>query len=130
MPTYLYACTACGHKQDGVRRVDERDDCPHCERCFGNTERRITATMVSVFTPYTTACFDKETGKPMRIKSAAEHRAFLARNGLEEVGNDKSLAPKPPEQIAHLRREKLKELAADGIAPTYNLNEESHEATL
>lgn len=130
MPTYVYAC-GCGTRTEAVRRIDDRDDCPPCRTCGGATERRITATMVAVFQPYVTPCFDKESGERMRINSASEHRAFLARNGLEEVGNDKSMAPRPPEEIAQRRREKLKELAADGIkSPSFEFDPDTHEASL
>jgi hypothetical protein len=35
------------------------------------------------------------------IRNRREHEAFLRRNGYEEVGNDKSMAPKSNEEIAH-----------------------------
>jgi putative FmdB family regulatory protein len=127
MPTYTYQCRDCHKRQESVRRVAERDDCPRCNRCYGATERRITPTMVATgFQPYKTVAFDKETGKPMLIRSRAEHRAFLSRNGYEEVGNDKSCAPLPPEEIAYRRKQALKEQEQ---APPFEFNEETHEAS-
>lgn len=128
MPTYVYQCLECAKRQEAVRRIAERDECPKCDRCYGITERRITATMVSVFQPYTTPCFDRETGKPMRINSASEHRAFLARNGLEEVGNDKSMAPLSPEAHAERRARKLKEEDEARSQPSFDFDPTTHEA--
>jgi putative FmdB family regulatory protein len=125
MPTYVYQCS-CGKRQDAVRTIAERNDCPRCS-CGGATERRITAPLaVRAFTPYRTAVFDKEAGRPMEINSKAEHESFLRRNGFEEVGNDQSMAPLPQEEIAHRRAEKLKEQGS----PEYAFNEQTHEATL
>lgn len=108
MPTYEYACTTCGHRQDAVRTVDKRNDCPHCERCYGDTEKIITPTMVSVFHPYMPVAGNREDGSKRMIRSKSEHEAFLRRNGYEEVGNDKSMAPPPPEAIAE-RKEKWRD---------------------
>jgi hypothetical protein len=63
--------------------------------------RVITPTFVKVFNPYVTIANDKDTGKPMRIRSQDEHSAFLRRNGFEEVGTDKSMAPPCAEEVAH-----------------------------
>lgn len=130
MPTYEYRCTACGTRQDAVRRIAERDNCPRCTRCYGDTERRITSTMVSVFAAYRAVAADKETGERPVIRSKAEHEAFLRRNGYEEVGNDKSMAPPSMEEFQHRRAEKLKEEAAARAVPDFTFNEETHEATL
>ena len=126
MPTYEYRCEN-GHRQDAVRRVTERDNCPPC-KCGAPTERRITPTMVSVFTPYRAVAVDKESGERPLIRSQAEHRAFLARNGYEEVGNDKSMAPLPTEEVRHRRAEKIKEYQADPNIE-YNFDPITHEAT-
>lgn len=81
--------------------------------------------MVAVpFQPYTTAVYDKDSGKPVHIRNRDEHRAFLVRNGLEEVGNDKSMAPPSAEEVAHRRAEKLKEQC-----PAFQFDSETHEAT-
>lgn len=127
MPTYTYFCDACRTHQTAYRKIDARDDCPACDRCAGATERRITPTMVSVFTPYTTPCYDKESGGRMVIRNQAEHRAFLARNGLEEVGNDPSMKPLPQEEIAYRHREQKKALADTTV---YEMDPDTHEASL
>lgn len=100
MPLYSYRCLECSKVVDAVRAVDERHDCPKCNRCYGTTEKILTPTMVSVFNTYQTIAQDKETGKRVKIGSRAEHQAFLRRNGYEEVGNDKSMAPPRPEEVA------------------------------
>ena len=128
MPTYTYACTGCGARTEALRTIAERDDCPACPACLQRTERRITATMVSVFTPYRAVAEDKDSGERPLIRSRAEHEAFLRRNGYEEVGNDKSMAPLSQEEVKHNRAAKLKEAASDDIQ--FDFNEESHEATL
>lgn len=38
--------------------------------------------------PYRSVAVDKETGKRVNIESRRQHREFLARNDLVEVGND------------------------------------------
>jgi len=123
VPTYLYFCNQCAKRQDAFRRIAERDDCPACA-CGAATERRITATMVSVFSPYRSVAADKESGERPIIRSQAEHNAFLARNGYEEVGNDKSMAPKHPEEIAARRAVALNEQSADA----FDFNHDTHEA--
>lgn len=124
MPTYRYICPYCRMAQDAYRKINERDNCPVCD-CGATTERRITAAMVSVFQPYTTVAYDKEAGKPLHIKSQGEHRAFLQRNGYEEVGNDQSMAPLPQEEVAHRRRQKLKAQQQD---PDFAFNPDTQEA--
>lgn len=93
MPIYRYRCGVCKRTQDEFRTIDQRDQYPACHDAM---ERVIMPTMVSVFKPYTTAAIDKDRGERIVIKSQDEHRAFLRRNGYEEVGNDRSMAPRPP----------------------------------
>ena len=122
MPTYVYSCPICRKRQEAVRRIAERDDAPRC--CGGVlTERRITATMVSVFSPYQAIAADKESGERPLIRTRAEHEAFLRRNGYEEVGNDRSMAPPSAEEIAARAAEQRTEEVP------YTLNEETMEAT-
>lgn len=90
-------------RQDAYRKIDERHDAPTC-KCGERTELRITATMVSVFNPYMPVAADKEDGKHRMVRTKAEHEAFLRRNGYEEVGNDKSVAPKSSEEIAERQK--------------------------
>ena len=130
MPTYVYACPGCEKRIETHRRIAERDDCPVCTGCGGPTERRITATMVSVFNPYRAVAIDKESGERPVIRSRAEHEAFLRRNGYEEVGNDTSMAPRSQEEVAHRRVEKLKEENEARNQPAFAFNPDTHEATL
>jgi predicted nucleic acid-binding Zn ribbon protein len=96
MPIYRYRCGVCKRTQDEFRTIDRRDDYPACHDAM---ERVIMPTMVSVFKSYMTAAIDKGRGTRIEIKSADEHRAFLRRNGYEEVGNDTSMAPRPPKPV-------------------------------
>lgn len=127
MPTYVYQCQACRKKVDAVRRIEERNDAPLC--CGAATERRIVAPLaVRSFSAYQAIAVDKDSGARPLIRSKAEHEAFLRRNGYEEVGNDSSMAPLHTEQLAERRTRKLKELADDGIQPSFELDPDTHEA--
>lgn len=134
MPTYTYRCSACGLTDNAFRRISERNDAPVCPReGHGPMERVLTPPMLAVFQPYLTPAFDKESGERQMIRSRAEHEAFLRRNGLEEVGNDKSFAPVPAEEAAYRKREKIKEMERDAaLSPPaeFDFNRDTHEATL
>jgi putative FmdB family regulatory protein len=106
MPVYEFKCQECGSHVTAYRSIAERHDAPICH---GPTRRILTPTFVKVFNPYTTAVWDKEAGKPMRIRTQDEHRAFLQRNGFDEVGNDKSRAPLSEEEAAHNRAQQKDE---------------------
>ena len=112
MPIYSYICSICGEKEDAFRKIAEMDDAPlHCSTPM---ERRITATMIAPgFTPYRAIAVDKEVGKRPFIRSRDEHRAFLARNGYQEVGNDKSMAPPSREEIMDRKPEPAKNVEYD-----------------
>lgn len=130
MPTYVYRCKLCGFQGDAFRKMVDRDQAPRCLSkgpCLGETERRITATMVSVFSPYRAVAVDKETGERPQINSRAEHEAFLRRNGYEEVGNDKSMAPPSREQFMAERARKLKEQVEPA---TFDFDESTHHAQM
>lgn len=130
MPTYTYRCSKCPALGTAFRTIAERNRCPKCTQCGAGTEKILTPPMVSVFSPYTTVAHDKESGKPQRIRTQAEHRAFLTRNGYEEVGNDKSMAPLSADEHAHRRAEKLKEQEEASHQPVFDFNEETHHAGL
>jgi len=129
MPVYTYKCRACGLVGTAYRKVADRHAAApiHCEL---PTELVITPTMVAVFSPYQTVAHDKETGKPMRIRTQREHEAFLRRNNFEEVGNDKSCAPLMGEDLAEHQARRRREDAAALAAPAFNFDTDTHEATL
>ena len=128
MPVYVYRCGTCQAKGTAYRTIAERDLCPTCTQCGAATEKIITPTMVAVFTPYRAVAEDKDSGKRPIIRTRAEHDAFLRRNGYEEVGNDRSMAPRAPEEIQQRRAEKLKEEQAALEQPTFDFDPETHFA--
>ena len=132
MPIYTYRCKSkkCRATGTAFRTIAERDRCPRCSQCKGMTEKIITPTMVSVFTPYRAVAFDKESGKRPLITSQDEHSAFLRRNGYEEVGNDKSMAPPSRDEFLAKRAQKLKEENEARNQPVFDFNEDTHEASL
>lgn len=86
------------------RKIDARDVVPVCTFLLCGDplgmHREITPTMVSVFNPYRSIVGEKDGGERPVIRNRADHEAFLRRNGYEEVGNDKSMAPPHPEELA------------------------------
>lgn len=93
MPVYRYECHECGRKVDAFRHVNQRDDAPVCHQKA--MTRRIMPTMVApAFNTYRAVAEDKESGERPVIRSRDEHRAFLRRNGYEEVGDDPAFLPK------------------------------------
>lgn len=127
MPTFTYRCLSCAAQGTAFRSIAERLNCPTCTQCGSSTEKLIDAGVgVAVFKPYKTVAHDKETGKTLRIRTQADHRAFLARNGYEEVGNDKSMAPLAPDEIEQRRAEQLKAQEA----PVFDFDETTHQAAL
>ena len=85
MPIYTYSCQKCTAYWDEFRKIDARDESPNC--CGGPMQRIIVPTMVSPdIQSYRTIACDKETGKKVTIDSRKQHREFLKRNDLIEVG--------------------------------------------
>jgi putative FmdB family regulatory protein len=94
MPTYEYECGECGFVQELVRRVADRNDpaiCPcQAQRAAASqiAAKRVilTAPMGQAdLAPYIATAGDM-AGKP--ITSRREHREYLKRNKLREVGTD------------------------------------------
>ena len=53
MPLYSYRCKSCKAVTDAFRRIAERDDCPPCDECEGNTKKIISTYSVHPdFEPY------------------------------------------------------------------------------
>jgi predicted nucleic acid-binding Zn ribbon protein len=48
MPTYTAKCPVCGRVQDYVKKINERDDVPHCNRygCGGYLTERVIMTPI------------------------------------------------------------------------------------
>jgi putative FmdB family regulatory protein len=121
MPIYRYRCPFCLGEQDEYRKIAERDQAPECHR--RSMERVIMPTMVSVFNSYTPIAADKDDGKRRVIRTKKEHEAFLRRNGYEEVGNDKSMAPPHPEEVK-ARREQWKDAPDTPVVDVEKLKRE------
>lgn len=47
MPTYTAKCEVCGHEQDYIARVQDRENTPICQVCEGDMYKIVTATMVT-----------------------------------------------------------------------------------
>ena len=87
MPIYTVMCDQCGKEEDIYRSLAEFNNLPDC--CGAAMHRKICAPMVIAdIEPYQAAAVDVATGKAPVIKSRADHRAFLRRNGYAEVGNE------------------------------------------
>lgn len=94
MPFYDIKCGACAVTSEVFRTVAERHDLPACG-CGGANSIVIRAPMVrSDIEPYQAVATDIATGKPPVIRSRSEHREYLQRNGLVEVGTEK-MTPSP-----------------------------------
>ena len=88
MPTYEWECTRkrprCGKHRDVICTVAARNEPQVCE-CGKPMVRTITASMVMPdIRPYVAVAGDR-AGKP--IGGRAEHREFLKRNRLIEIGD-------------------------------------------
>lgn len=117
MPMYRYRCPFCLMEADEFRKMAEMDDAPTCHN--RKMERVILPTMVSVFHPYQSVAADKESQNRPFIRTRAEHESFLRRNGYEEIGNDKSMAPRSPEEILERRQ---RAAADDAAAPMVDVD--------
>lgn len=83
MPLYAYSCR-CGAKAESFASVDARHTA--APRCHGRMTLEIMPTMVNAdIAPYVAVAGDM-AGKP--IGSRREHREYLKRNALVEVGNE------------------------------------------
>ena len=81
MPIYDYQCPKCGRVTEAARAVDERHLAPDCH---GPMDRIISAPAMVMpdIQPYR-AIVDGST-----ISSRAQHREYLRKHGLIEVGNE------------------------------------------
>jgi putative FmdB family regulatory protein len=89
MPTYPHKCNSCGHPEEVVRRVANRNDPVTCSACGGACGRVIVAPLIS---PDYTAYNSPIDGR--LIQGKREHLADLARNGcrIREPGETRENA--------------------------------------
>lgn len=94
MPLYAYAC-ACGHSAEEWHPMKDRNS-KGPKHCGKRMPIEITGShsVWKGFEPYQAMGREKAF-----IRTRAEHKAYLARNNYEEVGNDNSMAP--PELYMH-----------------------------
>lgn len=107
MPTYEYECGACGAVIEIVSRIADRDapvTCP-CQRERAAAERLVAKRVILTapmgqpdIAPYLGTAGDR---KGLPITSRREHREYLKRNNLREVGTDL------PKNTAKMRTSKL-----------------------
>jgi hypothetical protein len=84
MPIYLYACPRCNAHREIHKPVARYDDEEYCE-CGAQLDIQLCAPMViGDIAPYMAVAGDR-AGK--MINSRREHREFLKRNRLVEVGD-------------------------------------------
>jgi putative FmdB family regulatory protein len=86
MPVYEWECPSCGQERDVVAPVSQCYDPQTCE-CGAAMNKVIKSAPYGTpdITPYVAVTGDM-AGKP--ITSRREHREFLKRNRLVELGND------------------------------------------
>lgn len=81
MPVYTYLCQ-CGKSADEYRSIETRNNAPLCT-CGKQSQRVISAPMVTPdIQPYKAVAGDQPW-----ITSRAQHREFLKKNNLVEIGN-------------------------------------------
>jgi putative FmdB family regulatory protein len=106
MPTYEFECEYCERQREEVLTIEQRHDAPFC--CGHRMARIITAPRINPdIAPYQAVGGDM-AGK--YITSRKEHREFLKRNRLVEVGNEpirpikNDFRPRKGEIAAELKR--------------------------
>ena len=48
MPTYEAQCLTCDHRQDYIRKIDDRFNTPLCDECGGEMSKAVTTCMVPI----------------------------------------------------------------------------------
>lgn len=80
MPLYSYRCQSCKAVTDAFRRIAERDDCPECSECDGDTKKIISTYSVhSDFAPY----YDENL--ETHIESKQHRKKVMKEKGLVEA---------------------------------------------
>lgn len=41
MPLYVYICEQCGHIINKLQSMEDRNNCPKCDKCSGDTKKVI-----------------------------------------------------------------------------------------
>lgn len=84
MPLYSYNCARCGAQREAFACVDQRHNA--APKCHGRMKLEIMPTHVAPdIQPYRAMAGDKAG---QFITSRREHREYLRRNRLVEVGNE------------------------------------------
>lgn len=82
MPIYRVKCGQCEYQADIFRRMSEYDDLPL--HCGISVQRMVCAPMIAVDIPAYRA-----TATGQMIEGRAQHREYLRKNDLVEIGNEK-----------------------------------------
>ncbi len=85
MPTYEYACTACGHRLEAVQKFTDEalSECPEC----GGKLRKVFAAPGIVLKG---SGFYKTDTRAQDKRSSSEHSAGGGSNGSGSPGSDKA----------------------------------------
>lgn len=84
MPLYSYLCRTCGERAESFSNVADRHS--NAPNCHGKMGLEIMPTLVSVdIAPYRAVAGDRAG---QYITSRREHREYLKRNHLTEVGTE------------------------------------------
>lgn len=117
MPLYAWRCV-CGESVDVFRKLKDYKKPP--KHCGKPLTRELSGNhyVWDSFKPYQAV----GRGKPF-IKTRAEHKAYLARNGYEEIGNDPSMAPpnlhwSPAEEKQEWARKRAEEMRSCEVLDT------------
>lgn len=87
MPLYEYECSACGHRQDCCRKVDERHDRPRCTKCRVEMDLMISRPAVVTWKSDRQFPNLKEGARDSAtFETKKDYDAFLAKKGFAEVG--------------------------------------------
>lgn len=122
MPTYVWECPACGYTREVISTIARRND-PEIHNCkFGTGEPALLARVITAaainpdIRPYRALAGDR-AGR--EISSRKQHREFLKRNRLVEIGNE-PMRPTKEFRKVHRRGEiarALKDSIAQHCAP-------------
>jgi transcription elongation factor Elf1 len=86
VPNYTFECHRCGHQKHEFLSLAEHEEYEpvHCKKPMYQV--LSAPQIVKDIDPYSAVATDIATGKAPRIGSRREHREFLRRNDLVEVG--------------------------------------------